>query len=71
VTYLFVGAFTPPPAAGPGTGSETIQVKGGGNPAKLLSVQNIRIRIQTGTDLAQQAIKLIDWGALQKLIAGN
>jgi hypothetical protein len=71
VTYLFLGVFTPPPAAGPATGSETIQVKGSLNPAKLLAVQNIRIRIQTGTELAQQVIKLIDGSALQQLMAGK
>lgn len=40
-------------------------------PAKLLAVQNIRIRIQTGSELAQQVIKLIDWNALRLLMAGK
>ncbi len=71
VTYLFIGAFTPPPAAGPATGPETIQVKGSLNPAKLLAVQDIRIRIQTGTAQAQQVIKLINWAALHQLMAGK
>jgi hypothetical protein len=36
-----------------------------------LSVQNIRIRIQTGAEMAQQVINLIDWSALQQLMAGK
>jgi hypothetical protein len=71
VTYVFLGSFTPPEAAGPGAGSETIQVKGSLNPAKLLSVQNIRIRIQGGVAQAQQVISLIDWSALEQLMAGK
>jgi hypothetical protein len=73
VTYVFLGPFTAPAAAGPGTGSESIQVKGSlsSAPAKLLSVQNICIRIQTGTDLAKQVIQLIDWNAIKSLMAGK
>ena len=73
VTYVFLGPFTPPAPAGPGTGDETIHVNGSLNPApaKLLSVQNIRIRIQTGTDMAQQVIKLIDLNALRQLMTGK
>jgi hypothetical protein len=48
-----------------------VQVKGTLNNARLMSLQTIRIRIQSGTDLAQQVIKLIDWSALQNLMAGN
>jgi hypothetical protein len=36
-----------------------------------MAVQNVRIRIQGGTALAQQVIKLMDWSALQQLIAGK
>jgi hypothetical protein len=73
VTYVFLGPFVAPAAAGPGTGGENIQVKStlSSAPAKLLSVQNICIRIQTGTELAQQVIQLIDWSALKKLMAQN
>ena len=73
VTYVFLGPFTPPAAAGPGTGGENIQVKGSLSPApaKLLSVQNVCIRIQTGTDLAKQVIQLIDWNAIKGLMAGK
>ncbi|MGD0829571.1 MAG: hypothetical protein ABR907_01425 [Terracidiphilus sp.] len=73
VTYVFLGAFTPPAPSGPGTADENIQVKGALSlaPAKLLAVQNIHIRIQTGTNLAQQIVKLIDWNALRLLMAGK
>jgi hypothetical protein len=73
VTYVFLGPFTPPSAAGPGTGDENIQVKGSlsSAPAKLLSAQNICIRIQTGTDLAKQVIQMIDWNAIKSLLAGK
>jgi hypothetical protein len=70
VTYVFFGPFTQPGASGPGAGDEDIHVKGtlSSAPAKLLRVQNICVRIQTGTELAQQVISLIDWTALKKLI---
>ena len=73
VTYVFLGPFTPPAPSGPGTLDENITVKGTLSlaPAKLLSVQNIRIRIQTGAEMAQQVINLIDWSALQQLMAGK
>ena len=71
VTYVFLGSFTPPKPTGAATGDEDIQVKGSlsSAPAKLLSVQNICIRIQTGTELAQQIITLVDWSALKGLMA--
>ncbi len=70
VTYVFLGSFTPPPSSRPSTGDEDFQVKGSLRSAttRLLSVQNICIRIQTGSDLAQQIIQFIDWSALQKLM---
>ena len=73
VTYLFVGGFTPPAASGPGAGDETIRVKGvlEQAQAKLLSVQNLTIRVQTGTELAQQVVRLIDWNGIQRLMAGK
>lgn len=73
VTYVFLGPFTPPPSSGPSTGDEDFQVKGSlsSATARLLSVQNICIRIQTGSDLAQQIIQVIDWSALQKLMAAK
>lgn len=73
VTYVFLGPFTPPAAAGPGTGGENIQVKGSLSPvpAKLLSVQDVCIRIQTGSELAKQVIQLIDWNAIKSLMAGK
>ena len=73
VTYVFLGPFTPPPSTGPSTGDEDFQVKGrlSSTTARLLSVQNICIRIQTGTDLAQQIIQFIDWSALQKLMVAK
>jgi hypothetical protein len=70
VTYVFLGSFTPPAAAA-SSGPENVQVKATLNSARLLSVQTIRIRIQCGTDLAQQVIQLIDWSALQNLMAGK
>jgi hypothetical protein len=70
VTYVFLGPFTPPAAAA-SSGRENVQVKGTLNNARLMSVQTIRIRIQSGTELAQQVIKLIDWSALQNLMAGK
>jgi hypothetical protein len=70
VTYVFRAPFTQPaPAAS--LGPENLQVKAALNNARLMSVQTIRIRIQSGTDLAQQVIKLIDWSALENLIAGK
>lgn len=73
VTYVFLGPFTPPTAAGPGTGGENIQVKGSlsSAPPKLLTVQSVVIRIQTGTDLAKQVMQLIDWNAIKNLMAGK
>jgi len=70
VTYVFLGPFTQPAAAA-SSGPETVQVKATLNNARLMRVQTIRIRIQSGTDLAQQLIKLIDWSALQNLMAGR
>lgn len=70
VAYVFLGPVTQPAAAA-SSGAENVQVKGTLNNARLMSVQTIRIRIQSGTDLAQQVIKLIDWSALQNLMAGN
>ncbi|HWG19828.1 MAG TPA: hypothetical protein VG225_04795 [Terracidiphilus sp.] len=74
VIYVFLGPFTPPAPAGPTTGDETIHVRGGplsAASAKLLSVQNVVLRIQTGTELAQQVIQSIDWTALDNLLAGK
>jgi len=73
VTYVFLGPFIPPAATGPGAGDENIQVKGSlsSAPAKLLSVQSVVIRIQTGTDLAKQVMQLIDWNAIKNLMAGT
>jgi len=73
VTYVFLGPFTPPPSTWPSTGDEDLQVKGSlsSATAKLLSVQNICVRIQTGTDLAQQIIQFIDWSALEKLMVAK
>ena len=70
VTYVFLGPFTPPAATGPGGGDENIQVKGSlsSAPAKLLSVQSVVLRIQTGTDLAKQVMQLIDWNAIKNLM---
>jgi hypothetical protein len=70
VTYVFLGPFTAPAAAGPATGGEDVRVKGTLSlvPAKLLRVQNICIRIQTGSELAQQVINQIDWSALKQLM---
>jgi hypothetical protein len=70
VTYVFLGPFTPPAAAA-SSGAENVQIKGSLNNARLMSAQTIRIRIQSGSDLAQQVIKLIDWSALQNLMAGK
>jgi hypothetical protein len=74
VTYVFFGPFTPPAPAGPGTGDETIHVRGGPlstSPTKLLSVQNVVLRVQTGSELAQQVIQSVDWTALGNLLAGK
>jgi hypothetical protein len=71
VNYLFLGAFTPPAVAGPGTGSESIQVKGSLNSANRMSVQNIEIRIQAGTAIAQQVISLLNWSTLRQLMAAK
>ena len=73
VTYVFLGPFTPPPPTGPTTSDEDFQVRGRLSFAtgRLLSVQNICIRIQTGTDLAQQIIQLIDWSTLEKLMVAK
>jgi hypothetical protein len=73
VTYVLLGAFTPPASTGPSTGDENFQVKGAlsSTTARLLSVQNICIRIQTGTELAQEVMKSIDWSALQKLMVSR
>jgi hypothetical protein len=71
VTCVFLGAWGPAPASTQSGGDENIQVKGALNPAKLLAVQNIRIRIQGGPAQAQQVIKLINWNALQALMEGK
>ena len=70
-TYLLLGAWAPPGSSTQTSGPENIQVKGNLNPSRLMAVQNVRIRIQGGTALAQQVIKLMDWSALQQLIAGK
>jgi len=74
VTYVFVGPFTPPAPAASSAGDETIRVSAtplSTAPTKSLSVQNVVLRIQTGTDLAQQVIRLTDWNALRQLMAGK
>jgi hypothetical protein len=66
-------AWSPTPSSvSTGTG-ENITVKGtlDPNPANLLRVQNVSIRIQAGTAQAQQVLKLLDWNALQALMAGK
>jgi hypothetical protein len=68
-TYVFFGAWAPPGRSSSATGPENIQVKGTLNPGNLMAVQNVRIRIEADTALAQQVIKLIDWNALQTLMA--
>lgn len=73
VTFVFLGAWAPAPTSTPSGAGEDIQVKGNldSSPANLLKVQNIRIRIQGGTAQAQQVIKVLDWNALQALLAGK
>jgi len=70
-TYVFVSAWEPPGSGSSASGSENIRVKGTLNPGKLMAVQNVRIRIQADTALAQQVIQLIDWNALRALLAGS
>ena len=69
VTYVFLGAWGAPPASTTGGGDETISVKGALNPAKLLAVQNVRVRIQGGVEQTQKVMQLMDWNALRQLIA--
>jgi hypothetical protein len=73
VLHVFLGAWSPTPtSASTGTG-ENISVKGtlDSSPANLLKVQNVSFRIQAGTAQAQQVLKLVDWNALQQLMAGR
>ena len=44
-------------------------MKGALNPAKLLAVQNVRVRIQGGVEQTQKVMQLMDWNALRQLIA--
>lgn len=73
ILHVFLGAWSPTPSSiSTGTG-ENIAVKGtlDSSAANLLKVQNISIRIQAGAAQAQQVLKLLDWSALQQLIAGK
>lgn len=70
MTYVFVGAWAAAPGSTPASsGDESIQVKGVLNPAKLLAVQNLEIRIQGGTAETQQVIGAMDWNTLRGLVA--
>jgi hypothetical protein len=69
VTYVFLGAWGAAPASTTGGKDQTISVKGALNPAKLLVVQNLRIRIQGGSEQTQKVTQLMDWAALRQLIA--
>ncbi len=73
VTQVFLGPWAPAPTSTPAGAGENIQVKGNldSSPANLLKVQNIRIRIQGGTAQAQQVLSLLNWNALQALLAGK
>jgi hypothetical protein len=46
-------------------------VKGSLNSANRMSVQNIEIRIQAGTAIAQQVISLLNWSTLRQLMAAK
>ena len=76
-TYVFVGGWAPPTNTRSDGGSEDIVVKGslvkGSLNAKgpALSVQNICVQIQANAELAQQVIGLVDWSAIQQLLAGK
>jgi hypothetical protein len=70
-TYVLLGPFSPVASTPQGGGAEHIDARGNLNAGRLMTVQSIRIRIQTGTELAQQVIKLLDWSALQQLMAGK
>lgn len=69
VTYVLLGAWGAPPASATGGGDETVSVKGMLNPAKLLVVQNVLVRIQGGQQQTQNVMRLMDWNALRALIA--
>jgi hypothetical protein len=73
ILHVFFGAWAAAPTSKPSGAGEDIAVKAtlDASPANLLKVQNVSIRIQAGTEQAQQLIKLIDWGALQALTAGK
>jgi hypothetical protein len=73
ILHIFLGAWSPAPTStSTGTG-ENIQVKGtlDSGSANLLKVQNVSIQIQAGAAQAQQVLKLLDWNALQQLMAGK
>jgi len=72
VLHVFLGAWSPATSKPSGDG-EDISVKANldTSPASLLKVQNVSIRIQAGSAQAQQVLKLIDWNALQALMAGR
>lgn len=56
--------------AGPG---ENISVKGtlDSSPAALFKVQNVNVRFQAGSVQSQKGLKLLNWGALQPLMAAK
>jgi hypothetical protein len=69
-TYVFLGSWTPALATKSGGADTRIAVKPTVSPkAGPLAVQNIRVEIQAGTELAQTAIGLVDWDALRRLTA--
>jgi hypothetical protein len=73
ILHVFLGAWSPTPISKPAGAGEDISVKANldSSPANLLKVQNISIRIQAGTAQAQEILKLINWSALQALMAGK
>jgi len=73
VLHVFFGAWSPTPTSSSVGVGEGILVKGilDSSPANLLKVQNVSIRIWTGTAQAQEVLKLLDWNALQQLMAGK
>lgn len=67
VTYVFLGAFTPPPGSAPGAAGN-VSVKGSLRAARLMAVQNLAVRIQAAPELAAQVMGSMDWNGLRGLV---
>ncbi len=71
-TFVFLGPWSPATGTKTGDGGTNITVKAALSPkAPTLTLQNIEIEIEANQELARKVIGLIDWNALNQLLAAK